>query len=542
MSRRLRAEWVFSGALFFAPFVLFHDVLDAYWRADDPAILLHAISSPWLADFHDPLIWRKLSPSNLTPWLTLSFHLDHFVAGAKPQLFYFHQLLACSVVAVAAYRLAREWAPPLVAFLGVVLFLCGASTASVVELLMTRHYLEGMVFSLLALLGFLRALDRRDMRWAWAGALAYMLASMAKEVYVPLVLVLLVVPRGSLYDRLRMALPFLTVAVLYVPWRGYMLGSLIGGYSSAGPAGVAVLSEAARTALKLPAFVLGPYWAWIGGPLALLLMARAVKDARLALLVGVVAAAVLLPLIPLVRSPGIAGPDRYTFVLWFVVCMACSWLLRPIGTSWVGKVALAGVLASFAGVSVAYQHAQRHAHMPSYLEFEVQGRFVEHAQRGEGMVPSDGLLAVYWYAKGLQGLRAREGLDATVLLIRGMPATAAVDTLYRYDPALRQMRRVDEPLAPFIARWTASDQTAALSVDLRLEDAAVQWSIGPYDEGQYFIASDMTGRYPIPRQGRVNIVFDTLSFQIQHLHPDGRLTASPVMNVQPGGHVTWTRP
>lgn len=544
---RFRAEWVFVGLLLIAPFLLFHDVLGAYWRADDPAILLHAVSSPGLSAFYDPLEWRKLSPSNLTPWLTLSFKLDHRLAGAVPGFFYAHQLVACAAVAVAAYALARTCSPPWIAFLGVVLFLSGASTASVVELLMTRHYLEGLLFALLALLAFLRALERQQWRWACAGAVAYALAATAKEVYVPLVLVLLAVPQGRVKDRLRMAWPFLTVALLYVPWRGYMLGALIGGYAT-GPAGGAgsALVEVGRAALRLPALLLGPQWVGLGLAWLVLLAVGVWRSRRFAVLAAVVALAVLVPLMPLVRSPGITGPDRYLFLLWFALCMGITFLLHcgPAGVQsrrWQG--AMAGLLgAVMAGLSLTYQQADRAVHAPVYREFEAQGRFIEQASAHQGLVPSDGLLAGYWYVTGLLGLRAQAGASGPVMLIRGFPHQGPVDALFRYDPAQQALRPLEGALQPFIDQWTASDQRAPLSVDLRLYDAAASWTLGPYDQGQYFIASESTGRYPIPREGRIKIVFDTLSFQIQHQSPEGRLTASPVWTVQPGGHVAWSRP
>lgn len=48
---------------------LFHRLPAGYWRDDDPAPLVHALKSPGLAAFYDPLDWRKLSSSNLTPRL-----------------------------------------------------------------------------------------------------------------------------------------------------------------------------------------------------------------------------------------------------------------------------------------------------------------------------------------------------------------------------------------------------------------------------------------------------------------------------------------
>jgi len=48
----------------------FHALPSGYWRADDTAILFHAVNSSGFSAFYDPSDWQKLSPSNLTPWVT----------------------------------------------------------------------------------------------------------------------------------------------------------------------------------------------------------------------------------------------------------------------------------------------------------------------------------------------------------------------------------------------------------------------------------------------------------------------------------------
>ena len=89
-----------------------HGINSAFWRADDPALLLHALQSPGLAAFFDPADWRPLSPSNLTPWISASFKLDLALAGLRPAAFYTHQLVSAILVALAAYALGRQAALP----------------------------------------------------------------------------------------------------------------------------------------------------------------------------------------------------------------------------------------------------------------------------------------------------------------------------------------------------------------------------------------------------------------------------------------------
>jgi hypothetical protein len=61
-------------------------------------------------------------------------------------------------------------------------------------------------------------------------AILYLLAASAKEVYVPLIFVVLFLPEGGWKKRLKFASPMLTVVVLYSVWRFWMLGTAVGGY------------------------------------------------------------------------------------------------------------------------------------------------------------------------------------------------------------------------------------------------------------------------------------------------------------------------
>ncbi len=129
-----RADLVATLALPLLVLFCWPGITGGFWRADDPALVLHALQSPGLAAFTDPADWQRLSPSNLTPWVTLSFKLDLALAGPSPRAFYVHQLLSTALVAVAAYALARRALPPAWALLVVLLGLAGAPTAAVTEL------------------------------------------------------------------------------------------------------------------------------------------------------------------------------------------------------------------------------------------------------------------------------------------------------------------------------------------------------------------------------------------------------------------------
>ena len=208
-------------------------LVSGWWAWDDSQLLKAAFQRrPW-EYFFVPTVWRHFQPANLNPWIILSYDADLALFGLKPQPFYAHHLLALWAVACMTHLLLRMWANRLWAILGVWLFLCSAPATTTAYQLMTRHYLEGLLFFSLA--GYLFVRVARDERLAlsWVGAGFYFLAMSAKETYVVLALFLPLIPVGDLKKRLRTALPFFVAMGLYAVWRRYMLGTWVGGYQPA---------------------------------------------------------------------------------------------------------------------------------------------------------------------------------------------------------------------------------------------------------------------------------------------------------------------
>lgn len=549
-----RADYWACALLALLVLAVFHRLPLAYWRADDPAILLHAIESGGLRAFYDAENWRRLSPGNLTPWLTLSFKTDWALAGLSPRFFYLHHLASLALLCAAVYALLRQWAPPPPALLGAGLFLAGAPTASVAQLLMTRHYLEGLLFALLALLGFLHAVRRGQARWAWLGAAAYLAATTAKEVYVPLLLILPVLPVGRLRERLAAALPFAGVAAFYVLWRAHMLGSLAGGYmEDASRLDAAVVLPMAQALANIPRFLFGA----AGPPLAFLFATGWLwllwRSRPLRPFVAVLGVAVLAPLIPLARWPGITSPDRYLFLPWFVLCAGWTCLACRIGPGRHPRGnpaanALANstgclLLAGLAAAALIQTHQMNAVWQPAHREFETQGRFIMQAGARQGFVPTEALLGGYWYATGLFDIKGGQMQPVPVALIPGLPVPPqGIDALYAYDGAQGGMADISHRIEAVLRESAAVDMAGALSIEARLERGTLHWRLGPYEDGAYYLASPRLGRYPIGRQGAARVAFGELAFQVQYRSPDGQLVSSPPLLLRSGGAVAWQRP
>ncbi|CAK0754345.1 conserved membrane hypothetical protein [Gammaproteobacteria bacterium] len=526
---------------------IFHALPSGYWRFDDTSVILHAINSKGLDAFYKPDDWQKLSSANLTPWLTLSFKFDLWLAGLSPGFFYIHQLCSLGLVTVAMYALGRQWMSPVWSFFAVCLFLVGAPTASVAETLMTRHYLEGMLFVLLAMLAFTRSLSQQRMLLALLGALAYALAVTAKEVYVPLVFLVLVMPPvDKVATRLRLAFPFIAVVILYIIWRRYMLGSLTGGYVSENYIfSIASVINLIDTVTHIPGFIFGSPWIWPTAFFCIVLSLSLFRNIPMLPVAVVLVFGIFLPLIPLTIFPGISGPDRYLFLLYMVVSLTCliaiQSVIATVKTKYLGYVI--GILSCFAMVGFSYSHTGEIARSQQamYQEFEVQGRFVFDASEPQGFIPSPLVLRNYYYVTNLCGIKVKMGLRCPLALIKGLPVNQNIDKLYTYSAEQKAMLDVSNKIAEETARIESVDLSKPLFGRIALEYGTVRWLFGPYETGQYYAASFAMGRYPVAKAGELRMPVAEIPIYIQYESPEGWITSSPLIQVKRGHPVEWER-
>lgn len=227
-------RWDLAVWLLYATFVglNYHHALNSYWLYDDLQLLKIATTHHPLQYFFVPRVWHLVTVSNFTPLLLLSFDLDAAVFGFAPHGFYFHQLVALCLAAVMLAMVLKLWVSPLFAYMGGLLFLASAPAAAASELLMIRHYVEGAFFCLLAIYLFVVGVRKDSFALSLLSTLAYAAAISAKETYVPLALVLLLLPESRWCLRLKHAVFSLLVLAIYPLWRFWMLGGSVGGYQA----------------------------------------------------------------------------------------------------------------------------------------------------------------------------------------------------------------------------------------------------------------------------------------------------------------------
>jgi len=566
-----------AAALIGALLLLYHQVLRLWWTHDD-VFVLHYVSEhrPWQYCL-EAQVWRQLPMRMLTPLLFLSMHLDLGLFGPDPRAQYAHQLAAAALAFLAFYAVLRLWLPPAAAALGTGVALAGAPAASLMQLPTTRHYLEGLLLAALSIVLFVRALRRppapapspetlapsapgrepaprsgRGLALSLS-ALCYLAASLAKEVFVPLVLFYpWLAPRGiggiaGLGRRLRLSAPHLGAFLFYLGWRLYMLGTLGGGYGwSVGAADLPRL--AAALPLKLVRAMAGP-------------SPRAGTLLLAALVAGAAAAcyrrprAVLLLLAAAVAATGPILPastemePRWAFPLWLILAAALAFGCERLARGPRGSRAAAVLLAGLAVIAAVA--ANRQAWAESYAAAErtsVENRTLLALPAGDYLRhpagPPASLHELQWLRQAY--LRRPPGggwFFDDLFLCAALPPAARVR---EYEPLSRRVEDITARVPRLRAAHCGSiREDAPLRVDLLLANGNLRWQLGPYTTGTWsLVVAGGQDAYSVPSAGGFQVpALSAVTLQVHYASPAGWHAYSPPLSLAAGrgAHVAFIR-
>ena len=540
------ALWTWA-ALATLVFALHHNILQGWWGWDDPQILKQAMRhAPW-EYFFVPKVWHELTAAFLTPWGTLSFDMDLALFGLRPGAFYLHHLLALWLVACATFTLLRMWVNTFYSTLGAALFVVGAPLVPVSQQLSARHYVEGFLFAVLSLYLYVRFLREGRSIFSWAGGLSYALAVSAKEVYVPLVLVLPFLLEQTWRRRLRAALPFFFVLAGYVLWRWLMLGVLVGGYGD-------VIDWKGLVIFWINAgqYMLGPgRFAMVSSFLAIVLIAGVVRRGwRILPLIFVVLLMIAGPLVPL------RGVDqerlRYILVPWWVFSMTipltCSCFTRSANRNFILAVLLFGW---FFGTVFLQRQITAGSLRPIIQEMEAEGKFIWNEDKGKVLFASTNLATHFHFATGLLWLKRTgssppSGPQVVVDEIELERLDLSQTQVWRYARSCGCMRDISVSVPDMLAQWRIKQQVRPLSLTFEYTGNLVSWKFGPYQHGTYSIVDDTRfGRLPLANPGyrRVALPNAPFAFHLRYDSPEGWVTYSPQLEVNPqlSRKLVWQR-
>jgi len=204
-----------------------------FW--DGGIVLVQTILHSPSEYFTDPDAYNVLSPTHLTPSVTLSWELDYWLSGIDSRGFYIHQIVSGVLFVGLFYVLLKRLTSSkyYALFFGI-LGLLIPSILVTMSYPTFRHYVEGAILAILCMLGFQNYIQSGKTRYLLLSTLCYALSSTFKEIFLPLPGLLFLLPafqsdlRADILYRLRLMMPFVIVLVGYLVWRYYLLGSLVG--------------------------------------------------------------------------------------------------------------------------------------------------------------------------------------------------------------------------------------------------------------------------------------------------------------------------
>jgi len=486
---------------------------------DDP-FLLNLLKNPSVHGvLYEQAVHHQIGRPLFGPLLFLSLKLDLQFFGLKSEAFYVHQLVAFALLPTLLYLLLRLWNPVIPSLCAAGVCMAAGPMCDVVPQIMLRHYIEGAVFAIAAVILFVFAIRRGSWPLAILSAFLYLCASSAKEVYVPLPVLFAVIPEGAIRQRARLALPHVVAAVVYTIWRLLVVGFGLGPFGFVFPPG-----RSAELIVTLPFRAVREFagsgsaagWALLVAVVgcAAIVLIR-IRSSRLVALMGIAAA--LLPIIP------VAGDmqPRWSLTLWLLATLSIGFLASAVPRY---GVAIAGIVLVLAAVFWRVEWPRTYRR---FLRMSDEARVLSVLGENDILrmpaVPSETMLEL----KRLTGSPAQAIYDDLPLCDGRM----SFRRVFEYDPERREIREADRAA---VERSCSRTRRMPLQIQISFApNGSMYWTAGPYADGTWtFILWDGMVAYDVPRVAGFRAPgFDRFSLRVRYTSPAGWKTYTPMLNV-----------
>lgn len=535
-------DFILIILLIIASILLNKPVGDGFWRFDDPTILKCAVEYSWWEHFIIPESYQCLSAAHLTPWVTFSYALDYNLFGLEPKLFYYHQILSLSLVSVFSFILLRLYVNSYIAFLGILLFLIGSPVWVSSQQLMVRHYIEGLLFSIISIYFFILSLRFQKYRYALLGCLFYILATTAKEIYVPLLGILLFIPEGKLKDRLYVALPYFIWGVIYIVWRKYMLDVFIGSYQPVNKLLEYFNENIIFSITKVPSFILtGEYGHYMLMLAYLIMLLLLVKYLLLNIIISLFLFAPLIPMFFLGHVD-----FRFLLLAWWLFCVLFVFSYSETLKKNI-FILFSIVMVLFSWKIIEKRVEIKKSMKPIFIEFDKQGNFF-WKENNEKFLFSPTLTQAYHYFFDLKKLKQMLfGLSSpqlgNLLNLPLFQESVLAKSSWQYNNICQCMEQISYDKINSIVSNLKNRmlEEKQLFVFIKGEGNLISWTFGPYQSGEYSIVSDQLVT-KLHYEGQKISNISKLDFHICYESPEGWITYSPEFTLEKNQTIDWKRP
>lgn len=216
----------------------YSSILDLWWMFDD-AQHLKLVAITDLDVFTKKASEVGYIPANFTPWMFLNYWIDLKIFGLNPLGAFYHQLLSLSFTVISVFLLLSRITTPIVATLTVVYFFFTPVAHTVIHILCTRHYLEGLGYISLGFLFFLKYRESGLLKFLFLSSVLSFIAFLNKEIYVSALGIVFCVSFFDYIEKRKISclipvLVYVSITLLYLVYRSYVLGwdNLLRGYGS----------------------------------------------------------------------------------------------------------------------------------------------------------------------------------------------------------------------------------------------------------------------------------------------------------------------
>lgn len=522
-------------ALAVVSLTLYRKVLRLWWTYDDAFHLRQAFTHSTASILTDHAFWQQLPNPVFTPLLFISLKFDLARFGVDAYSHYLHHLVLIVLVALAVYFVCRLWVGPPRAVAAAALMVAGPPMCEIAAQLFHRHYVEGLILSLVSVALVVIAFRRQRWPWSIASAVLYLAAMAEKEVYVPLPLVALAIPESTLKVRMKYLAPHAVALALYALWRTAMLGVALSGYGLTTASGGWTRSLATLPARVLRRLggadpVLGSLFVIALAGVILVIVVRKPRS-RLILVAGLVAS--LGPILPVASQI----ETRFVLTTWTLAAIACAFL--PSRSRWIPIPVLLVI-----GLALVANRAEWATTYRAMSRMSDEGRFYM-AMTGDAIlrnpvIPPAALGELAWVRKQMN---APPGGRASYDDLSHCQSNGDGE-LFEYREPLRRVVRVRKS---FVERTVCQNIRDDLPLDARFSyrDDVLYWNLGPHRQGRYrFVLGHGAQAFDVPAEAGFRLPkVPGMTLRIRYESPAGWITYSPelALDFARRPDVTWRR-
>lgn len=504
--------------------VLYGRAVTLWWTYDDAYLLRIAGETEVRQYFHDGHFWRGTPGAMFVPVLHSMYDAGFHLFGLEPGAWHAGVLVLLAAAAAAVALTVRMVTGTFPAIAAGLLWVSGAAVCTLATQIMLVHYSIAIVLMAASTAAFLMALRKRSMIMSVVAAALYLAAMLAKEIAVPLLALLVLVPERDRRLRVRYLIAPACAFLAYLAWRWAMIGTLLGGYGWA-----IERHELPALLLSLPVKLIR-LCAGASLPAGLVAVALVIAGALLAMRnwtaarIGLVTLVMAVaPIVPVSKQM----EGRYAVMTWLWASVAFAFGVASLPRRWgsaLAAVALAATIyANRQQWRVEYGRSDR---------MSDEGRAWMRLRPNELLrlpaVPPAAMMELHW----LKEIALRRQSGAGWFYDDLYLCTAGVDgkRVFRYDAKVENIVEATAETQRWQRQFCGSIRPGApLSAAFEYRDDALFWTFGPYQDGAWrVIIGGGLQAFDVPRTGGFRLPgLPGMTLRVRYVSPAGWTTYSP---------------